>query len=307
MIADVVIPAHNAAATIEQAIASARAQTRQPRDVLVVADACEDDTASRARALGARVLEIEARSAGAARNAGVQAATAPYVAFLDADDVWLPSWLDAVEQALEAAPGARLLYGGYVEEAPGGRVLRISPSPALEGDVFEPLLARNFIATSACVCPRSALLEAGLFDPTLHNGEDHDLWLRVAARGRVASVSGHHMRYRRVEGSLSRSADRLLRARNDALRVVRRACAVRPVSEPIRRQATASVLRFSAMRLLSQEMTVAARADLRIALEYAPGDPSLWLMSVLSVAPSSWRRASVIVRQRLGLMRKALA
>ena len=90
----VVIPAHNAAATVARAIISTQAQTPAPDEFLLVDDASSDDTAAIAESLGATVIRLPVRAgAGAARNAGIAAATGKIIAFQDADDEWLPGKL----------------------------------------------------------------------------------------------------------------------------------------------------------------------------------------------------------------------
>src|SRR5690606_10745307 len=89
---DVVIPAHDEAGIIADAVRSALAQSRPPARVIVVADSCTDDTADVARGAGADVIEVSAGSPAGARNAGITAAGAELVAFLDADDLWRPTW-----------------------------------------------------------------------------------------------------------------------------------------------------------------------------------------------------------------------
>lgn len=302
---DVVIPAHDEAGIIADAVRSALAQSRPPARVIVVADSCTDDTADVARGAGADVIEVSAGSPAGARNAGITAAGAELVAFLDADDLWRPTWLERASEALARAPGAVLAYGGVVEEDERGEPVRVFRAPALDGDAFEPLLAKNFVTTSAVVCRRDALLAAGLFDTSLFHAEDWDLWLRLAATADLVSVPGLHVRYRRVPGSLSRSADLLVRAREDALLVVERATARRQVSPALARAARAQVLAFSAMRLLSRDMTTAARRDLRVALSQNPRDASLWLMALLSAAPVRVRQSALAARRRWNLARAA--
>lgn len=100
----VVVPAHDEAAHIAAAVAAAQAASAHPAlagelvHILVVADACQDDTAAVARAGGASVLHIAARNVGLARHAGAQqllAAGARWLAFTDADSVVAEDWLAA--------------------------------------------------------------------------------------------------------------------------------------------------------------------------------------------------------------------
>jgi glycosyltransferase involved in cell wall biosynthesis len=181
----VVIPARDAAATIARAVASAQAQLPPPNEVLVVDDASTDATAAIAQNLGARVLPLPAHSgAAAARNAGVAATGANIIAFLDADDEWLPEklarQLPLLEHADFAACTARLFGPGGADLGPlyGGEI----PD---EAETWRGLLLRNTIATSTVVMRRESFLAAGGFDATLEVAEDQDLWIRLALAGRL--------------------------------------------------------------------------------------------------------------------------
>jgi len=87
-----IVPAHNSAAFIRDALDSILTQTHRPLEIIVVDAGSTDDTATIARshAPDIRLLEIGDRSPAVARNAGIDAASGPFVAFLDADDLWLP-------------------------------------------------------------------------------------------------------------------------------------------------------------------------------------------------------------------------
>ena len=91
----VVIPAHNAGEHLGRALESVLAQTRPADEILVVDDGSTDNTAEVARSYGSAVTYLyqDQRGAGAARNRGIEAATGDWVAFLDADDEWLPEKL----------------------------------------------------------------------------------------------------------------------------------------------------------------------------------------------------------------------
>jgi glycosyltransferase involved in cell wall biosynthesis len=98
---DVVIPAFNAAAYIAEAIASAQSQTLAPDRIIVVDDGSADTTAEVATAAGALVIRQANRGISGARNTGVAASHAPWLAFLDADDRWSPQKLERQRAALE--------------------------------------------------------------------------------------------------------------------------------------------------------------------------------------------------------------
>src|SRR5688572_32276770 len=92
----VIIPARNAGRWIREAIESVLAQTAPAHECIVIDDGSTDDTARVAAEFGApvRVITTGGRGVAAARNAGAASATGDYLAFLDADDVWLPRKLE---------------------------------------------------------------------------------------------------------------------------------------------------------------------------------------------------------------------
>jgi len=185
----VVIPARDAAATIARAVRSARAQDHAPLEIIVVDDASRDATAAVARALGARVIRLDQRGgAAAARNVGIAAAHGAIIAFLDADDEWLPGKLRRQVALLRADPGtvfvacgARLFGLDGQDRGP----LYDGCIPCAGGQSWRGLLARNTIATSSVVAWRAALQAVAGFDASLPVAEDQDLWIRLSLHGRL--------------------------------------------------------------------------------------------------------------------------
>jgi len=123
-----VIPAYNAAATLREAVDSIMAQTIPPRVVIVVDDGSTDDTAQVADAIAAPITLIRQANLGpgAATSAGLRAATTPFVATLDADDLWLPRKTAVQAALLLADPGlagvfalGRTFAGGESASADG--------------------------------------------------------------------------------------------------------------------------------------------------------------------------------------------
>jgi glycosyltransferase involved in cell wall biosynthesis len=182
---DVIIPAHDAAATIARALRSVSAQTLQPSRMIVVADACRDDTAALARIHGAEVLEVDVRSPGSARNAALASANATWVAFLDADDAWQPRWLATVHATAEKAGDALDVVAGRVLLVDSGPTADAEPAIRRLGarprstDLRTALLTSAFMTTSAVAVRREAVVRVGGFPPW-RVSEDFDLWLRLA-------------------------------------------------------------------------------------------------------------------------------
>jgi glycosyltransferase involved in cell wall biosynthesis len=189
----VVIPAHNSASTLKRALESVSRQSYRPLEIIVVDDASSDSTRDVLRETGVRAIFLsENAGASAARNCGIEAASGDYIAFLDADDEWLPGKL-AKQMALIAADD-RMSFVACAAEQIGPDGARIGPlhppvrRPAVGTEAWKTLLAYTFVATPCIVTRRRAVLEVGGFNPELTIAEDQDLWIRLALYGSVGYV-----------------------------------------------------------------------------------------------------------------------
>jgi glycosyltransferase involved in cell wall biosynthesis len=206
----VVIPSYNAAAFLAEAVASVRAQTYPAAEVVVVDDASPDRSADVAESLGARVVRQEAnRGPSAARNRGVAVATGDVVAFLDADDAWLPWHLELCVAALGANPRAAV---ACTEPIPWGAQPPSRPAaPRFEvpGDATLALLGESFVEQAGAVVRRAAVAEAGGYDESRRYAEDYDLWLRIASHHQFVRVRAPGVRRRPHPGQASRATLRM--------------------------------------------------------------------------------------------------
>jgi glycosyltransferase involved in cell wall biosynthesis len=207
----VVIPARNAAATLVRAIASARAQTVPPLEIIVVDDASIDGTAAAARAAGGaltRVICLPVRQgAAAARNHAVAAARGDLVAFLDADDTWDAAKTERQLAVIAAHPAMTFCACRARHVAEDGTALGPIHGgiPVATGpEAWRSLLAENFIATPCVLARRDAILAVGGFDKALPVAEDQDLWIRLALVGEVGFVDEVLVTVQDRQGSLSR-------------------------------------------------------------------------------------------------------
>jgi glycosyltransferase involved in cell wall biosynthesis len=215
----VVVPAHNAAAYLAQALASLQQQSLPPREVVVVDDASTDDTADVARQHGAVVLrQQERRGPGAARNRGIGETRSPLIAFLDADDWFGPSKLERQSERLRALGAQTCGTDAWVVD--GDRVMRCkNEGRGVPGVLtLEKLMQGNPLICSTVMLRRSALEQVGAFDedPALIATEDYDLWLRLARREPIAYIDEPLAFYRVHKQSLSantrflRGVDRIM-------------------------------------------------------------------------------------------------
>ena len=210
----VVIPAYNAAEFLPDSLASVFRQTYQPQEVLIVDDGSEDETSRVAQALEKRVRYLRKPRGGpaSARNLGIRAAQGEWIAFLDADDTWVPERLEQ-QLALARETGADLVFSDALILTRGGAGARRrfaqygSKVRLIAGNMggvvahpFELLLEIGcFILTTTVLVRRESLLRVGLFDEDLYCGEDMDLWLRLAVDCRFAVVN-QPLVVRRVHG-----------------------------------------------------------------------------------------------------------
>ncbi len=183
----VIVAAYQAAATIERTLASIAAQTLKPLEVVVVDDGSDDGTFDVAKALGPDMNGIELlvfrteanQGAGAARNRAIMESTGTILAFLDADDEWLPEKLERSMSYLEGSDYS-LVAHDYLTGESDNTVHHDCERRFREGgDAFVNLYRKGYVASSSVVARREAVLAAGGFDPRLPNAQDFDLWLAM--------------------------------------------------------------------------------------------------------------------------------
>ena len=181
----VVIPAYNSADMLSEALDSVLAQTFSDFELIIVDDGSTDNTREVVALFEdprIRYVYQQNRGLSGARNTGIRVSRGRYVAFLDADDIWLPTKLAAQVELLDSLPGVGVVYGStyWVEDRRvfGGRKARY------RGNIVRPLLVEGNIVAgsgSSVMARRECFDEVGLFD-TAPVHEDWDMWLRLAVR-----------------------------------------------------------------------------------------------------------------------------
>jgi glycosyltransferase involved in cell wall biosynthesis len=220
----VVMPAYNVAWCVRRAVDSALAQSLRELEVIVINDGSTDDTLEVLASYDDAIKVIDQANGGMshARNAGIRAARGKYVAFLDADDWWLPEKLARQVELLDSRPELGFCSTAARVEDPQGELLNLWRCTRARGNMLETIIAENAAVAGGCsaVMVRRELFEqVGLFDESLRGFEDPDLWMRLAAVCRYACIDEPLAVILRREKSVSRNLGTM---REAALRSMRK-------------------------------------------------------------------------------------
>lgn len=220
----VVIPAYNAAATLDETLRSVRSQTHRALEIIVVDDGSTDRTrmvAERHAAVDHRVQVISQANAGvaAARNTGWNRARSELIAFIDADDLWAPTKIERQVQALLAGnERIGLVYCWSMRINSLSEIIRVQNHATWDGDVLNRIVSSNFIGNgSAVLIRREALIHANGFDSRLRGAgaegcEDLLAYYRIAERYHFAVVPEPLVGYRHLPNSMSSNRISMLRS-----------------------------------------------------------------------------------------------
>ncbi len=191
-----IIPAYNSAAYIADALESIVWQTVVPAEIIVVDDGSTDCTAEIAESIaGVTVIRKPNAGVSSARNTGARAARGDLLAFLDADDVWLPDKLALQVAAFESTNGTEMCWGYHVNfKEPGS----VQPSWMPQEWMHEEM---KFMLPSTLVVTPSCFERGIYFDETMTHGEDTDWLLRVRSAGVQEAVVHDVLVLRRIHST----------------------------------------------------------------------------------------------------------
>lgn len=304
----VVIPCFNTERYIATTVRAVQAQAGAALEIIVVDDGSTDGSAAliEREFPGVRLIRRPNGGVAAARNAGIEAATGDWVAFCDADDIWLPGKLAAQFEAMAPHADCRMSYTAWhvwVSSEPEPEARLLAQLATESGDtgrwagatgwLYPELLLDCVVWTSTVLMQRSLLAEIGGFDTGLRIGEDYDLWLRASRRTRIERVARPLALYRQHPASITRSAPR----DNYRGRVVQRALDTWGLAGPDGRLADATRVRAElasswssfAYTQLQAGQRAAARRSLREALRLQPSHWPGWKLLLRSWLPLAAR------------------
>jgi glycosyltransferase involved in cell wall biosynthesis len=210
----VLIPAYRAQATIYRALASVRAQTLQPAQVLIIDDGSPVPLVVDPQQLAPTPVSLirlpQNRGSSGALNHGISHVTTDWIAFLDADDSWHEDKLAQQMAFVEQEPDTILVATGLrFLDATGQKLMDVATTKLPDDDAkrFASLMEDCVIGKPSVLVRTKALLHIGGFDEQLIVGEDQHLWLRIAAKFPVAVVPDILTFAHDTPGSLTKRRD----------------------------------------------------------------------------------------------------
>lgn len=188
----VVIPAYNAEQHIGRAIDSVLTQTLKVDEIIVVDDGSSDKTEQVIRSYGDKVKYIAQQNAGVsvARNTGIEAAAGNWIAFLDADDEWMPEKIKLQTEHLQRNPDLKWIYSNFYQKQPHSQKLQEAHGSRtldelLDGrdffeDYFTAFVNHGHLWTCTVIIQKEVFEKTGPFEPGMKRAQDNDLWYRIA-------------------------------------------------------------------------------------------------------------------------------
>ncbi|MBD2250025.1 glycosyltransferase family 2 protein [Nostoc parmelioides] len=211
----VVIPAYNAMKYLPATVESVLQQTFTDIEILIINDGSSDNIIAWTTQITdprVQVISQENQGLSGARNTGINHASGEYIAFIDADDLWLPTKLEKQVKCLDNYPQAGLVYTWTAWTDETGKPTGVIVASDVEGYVWEQMVVNDKISNgSSAMVRRICFDKVGLFDTELTSSEDRDMWIRLAAHYHFAVVKEPLTLYRRHSQSMSKNRPKMLK------------------------------------------------------------------------------------------------
>ncbi len=186
----IIIPLYNKSATIDASIRSVLAQTFTDFELLIVDDGSTDDSVRKAAEFEDARIKIYRKENGGvsdARNYGIQHSKSENIGLLDADDIWMPNYLEEINKLIEKFPSCGLYAAAYKKiKLKKETIYGITLPEGIIENFFKTKLKHLVPWTSATVIKKSAILKAGGFPVGMIGGEDDFAWAKIATLFPVA-------------------------------------------------------------------------------------------------------------------------
>ena len=212
----VVIPLYNKDKYVARTIETVLKQRFTDFEIVIINDGSTDSSEEIVKSFSDSRINYfltENQGAAAARNLGIEKSTAPYIAFLDADDLWMENHLDELKNLIERFPGAGMYANRYQLIFENGSTYQPSflrlPSDyaGVVQDYFSSRLHYAIASSISIAVPKTIFAEAGNFKQYISSGQDTDMWIRIALHARIIignKLTSSYLHF--IEGSLSKTA-----------------------------------------------------------------------------------------------------
>ena len=215
----VIIPTHNNAEIIKETIESALNQTFKDFEIIVINDGSTDNTADVLRPYinSGKIIYLYQDYSGptVARNRGIETSKGKYIAFLDSDDLFMPTKLEKQVNFLNENDDYAMAYTDAYEFSGTNIInkskLATNDRNTMSGMIFEYLINGCFIFMSTVLVKRSVFEDVGYFDPNVgYTCNDWELWQRISKKYKIKFIDEILMGYRRHSGNITNNTDLLI-------------------------------------------------------------------------------------------------
>ena len=221
----VIIPSYNRAHFIAETIESVLRQTHRNIEIIIIDDGSVDETRSVVERFGSKVRYVwqENAGVGAARNHGLRLARGKYIAFLDSDDLWLPTKVETGVDVFEANPAVGLLCTDAMQIDAEGREKRSLRARGRSGRTTQHLLRNNFVIMSTHMARTAVVRKAGGFreERILSACADWELWVRLSLFTEIAYVPGATAKIRTHAANMMSNAAVMRESMDRAAEIIR--------------------------------------------------------------------------------------
>ncbi|MCK0114775.1 glycosyltransferase family 2 protein [Gelidibacter sp. F63206] len=213
----IVIPLYNKEKHIKATIESVLAQTFRDFEVIVVNDGSTDGSEAVVNSISdprITYFKQDNKGASSARNAAISKASGPYLALLDADDLWQEHYLETINQLIKSHPDHHVFAAAVNIETLNGIIRSVYSIKNIKDkeiyivDYFESSYINTVLTSSSTVVHQSVFDRIGTYDTSLKSGQDTDLWIRIGIQYKVVFINDVLVTYRYAKESLSNRTKR---------------------------------------------------------------------------------------------------
>lgn len=210
----VIIPTYNCDKYISEALDSVLQQTYSDYEIIVIDDGSTDTTKEIINTKyqqAVRYYYVKNSGVSAARNFGISMAQGELIAFLDADDIWMPEKLEKQTALFNESTNLGMTFTeNYFFNEQGITTYKANKRERLmHGDIVRNIFLKSYVVTSTVMVRKNVFDTVGPFEEGLTVAEDDNMWMRIGMRYGVELLDEPILMYRITEGSLSRTSQNI--------------------------------------------------------------------------------------------------